>query len=90
MEAGQASCYEIPHEAMLTQAIINNQPGRRAAVSSPPRIGFGPGLAVLFVLALNLAGVTPADAAAPDGQIAAVKSQMNEAIFQSSISSISR
>jgi len=57
-----------------------DQPGRRAAVLSRTRID--PGLAFLFVLILNLAGVTPADAASLDEQIAAVKSQMNDAIFQ--------
>ena len=60
----------------------NNQPSRPPAVLWPSRIGFGSFLFYLLALFLNLSGATLADASSWDDEIAAVKSQMNDAIFR--------
>jgi hypothetical protein len=62
--------------------LSTRRPSRRLAVWSATRIRFGAGLAFLFALFLNLSGAMSAGAASTDEQIAALKSQMNDAIFQ--------
>jgi hypothetical protein len=69
-------------QAFSRRQLSTGQPARLPAVLAAPRISFVPGLALLLALFLNLSGAMPAGAASTDEQIAAIKSQMNDAIFQ--------
>jgi hypothetical protein len=60
----------------------SDRSSRFPAIVSSARIGFVKFQIVLVTVCLNLSSVLPAGAASQDEQIATVKSQMNEAIFQ--------
>jgi hypothetical protein len=62
--------------------ISNNQPSSYSILVSSAKIDFGQRLIFLFAIFLNLTGALSAGAASQDEQIAAVKSQMNDAIFR--------
>jgi hypothetical protein len=61
---------------------FSNEPSRHPKHVSRARIRFGHGLVFIFALFLNLSGVISAMAVSQDEQVAAIKSQMYDAIFR--------
>lgn len=69
-------------QAFSSRPFSNGRPSGQPVILPVTRNGFGQGPAFLLALFLNLSGALTAGAASRDEQIADMKAQMNDAIFQ--------